>query len=251
MTSHFAKIDGAPAYRQVRDAVEREILAGRLKPGDPLPTETVLAKDFGVNRSTLREGVRLLEQDGLVERRGARRLFVALPHYRDLATRASRALVLHRITFRELWEASMALELATMGYAAKRITPALIAALDANIAEAALAAKAGDVEAFLRLDVAFHELLAGATGNRVLVLAREPVSLLFFPAGRAVLPKLRTYKRVVDAHRQIVDALSADDGPRAVDWMRRHMADFKRAFEAAGLALDRPVDLAAGTGGVS
>ena len=107
---HFSKLELAPAYRVVFETIEREILEGRLKPGDRLPSETALADQFGVHRSTTREGLRLLEQSGLVQRRGGRRLFATVPHHEELATRTSRALILQQATFHELWQLLMALE---------------------------------------------------------------------------------------------------------------------------------------------
>src|SRR5437764_1054672 len=98
----------------VADANEREILARRIRPGEPIGTEAQLVKQFGVNRSTVREGIRLLEQSGLIHRDSGRRLTASLPHYSRLATRMSRAMLLHEVTFRELWEATTALEIATV-----------------------------------------------------------------------------------------------------------------------------------------
>ena len=91
-TREFPRIERAPAYRLVYDAIEKQIFAGTLRVGDPLPAETLLAEQFGVNRSTVREGIRLLEQSGLVEREGAKRPRIAIPHYLELASSASRAL---------------------------------------------------------------------------------------------------------------------------------------------------------------
>lgn len=85
----FARLGHAPAYRVVFETIERAILQGRLRPDDRLPAETALAEQLGVNRSTTREGLRLLEQSGLVQRRGGRRLFAAVPRQDELATRAS------------------------------------------------------------------------------------------------------------------------------------------------------------------
>ena len=62
----FGKLPVAPAYRVVFDTIEKLVMTGKLKPGDILPTETELAERFDINRSTLREGIRLLEQNGLV-----------------------------------------------------------------------------------------------------------------------------------------------------------------------------------------
>ncbi|HEY5832150.1 MAG TPA: winged helix-turn-helix domain-containing protein, partial [Hyphomicrobiaceae bacterium] len=56
--ARFERIKARPAYELVAEAIERKILAGRLKPGDPVGTESELVKQFGVNRSTVREGIR-------------------------------------------------------------------------------------------------------------------------------------------------------------------------------------------------
>jgi len=244
MVAEFQRLEVAPAYRQVHDAIERRIIEGKLHAGDVLPAEAALADQFGVNRSTIREGIRLLEQSGLVQRvNGGKRLRVSLPHYRDLASRASRAMVMHQITFRELWEAAMALEATTVYYAAERITPEQLALLDQNIT--AMEKAADDDSEFIRLDIAFHNMLADMAGNRAIALAREPVSLLFFPAGRVILPRLKTHQRVIDAHRIILTGLRSGNREEAVTWMRKHMADFRRAYERTGLDMDQPLDLAA------
>lgn len=246
----FARIERAPAYRLVYDAIEREILAGRLRVGDPLPAEMQLAEQFGVNRSTVREGIRLLEQSGLVERDGGKRPRISVPHYLDLASSASRALILHMVTFRELWEASMVLEPAIAERAAGCIDEKGLADLAGNIAamEAEVARIDGgapaDVYGFVALDRGFHEILANVCGNRVMALAHEPVTSLFIPAGRIILPRLKTYRRVLDAHRYIYNCLAAGDPAGARSWMHKHMDDFRRAYELTALSLDTSLDAA-------
>jgi GntR family transcriptional regulator len=65
---------------QVRDGVRQYLVQEDLRPGDQLPTEEVLAARFEVSRSTLREALRLLEQDGVLEvRHGNGRYLSALP----------------------------------------------------------------------------------------------------------------------------------------------------------------------------
>ena len=247
----FSVIERLPTYRLVYNAIQNEIMSGRLNVGDRLPSETSLAEQFGVNRSTVREGIRLLEESGLVTRSGAGRPRVALPHFLDLASRASRALILHSVTFRELWEAAVIIEPATAEYAATRIDEAHLERLDANIAameEMVLTVESGgrvDTDAFVSLDTEFHEIISESASNRVLALAREPVSRLFIPAGRIMLPRLNTHRRVLVAHRHIYDALRSHDAPKVHEWMKRHMEDFKRGYDATGLAIDMALDAAA------
>jgi GntR family transcriptional repressor for pyruvate dehydrogenase complex len=244
----FSRIERAPAYRLVYDAIEREILAGRLRVGDPLPAEIQLADQFGVNRSTVREGIRLLEQSGLVERDGGKRPRISVPRYLELASSASRALTLHSVTFRELWEASMVLEPAIAERAAHHVDQKGLAELSDNLAamEAEVISIEGgtpaDVMAFVGLDRAYHEILAKIAGNRVLALAHEPVISLFIPTGQAILPRLKTYRRVLDAHRYIYECLRTQDHAGARTWMYKHMDDFRRAYELTSLSLDVPLD---------
>ena len=244
----FTRIERAPAYRLVYDAIEKDILAGRLRIGDPLPAETQLAEQFGVNRSTVREGIRLLEQSGLVEREGGRRPRISAPHYMDLASSASRALFLHSVTFRELWEASMLIEPAITEMAARNIKEPELLALRDNLAEMESAIKrieakeTFDLDILVGLDRAFHEILANAAGNRVLTLAHEPITMLFIPAGRIILPKLGTYRRVLNAHRKITDCVEQHDAEGAREWGHKHMADFRRGYEMTGADFDAPLD---------
>jgi DNA-binding GntR family transcriptional regulator len=129
----FRQIDVAPAYQKVADAIEREIVNGRIKPGEPIGTELELGRQFGVNRSTVREGIRVLEEGGLIRRDSSRRLQACLPRYNKLATRLSRALVLHEVTFRELYEASIMLEVASIECAVERATAENTAELADNL----------------------------------------------------------------------------------------------------------------------
>jgi len=240
-TAKFRPISAAPAYRQVAEAIEQQILAGRIRPGDPIGTEAELVRQFGVNRSTVREGIRLLERDGLIRRESNRRLSVGSPHYERLATRASRALVLSEVTFRELYEAAMALQMATIDGAAQRATPDLIAAMERNIA--LTASVLDDPAAVAGLDAEFHALIGRAAGNRVLQLAREPSDLLVFPTTRLVLSRVKEgAARLLEAHRKMLDAIARRDRDTARLWARRHLDDWRKGFERAGNDLDQPID---------
>ena len=126
LAEKFRRIHSTPAYQLVAEAIEKKILTGGIRPGEPIGTEAELVKQFGVNRSTVREGIRLLEHDGIIQRQSNRRLAVSLPHYERLASRTSRAMVLHEVTFRELYEASMALQMATIEGAVQRATPEMM-----------------------------------------------------------------------------------------------------------------------------
>jgi DNA-binding FadR family transcriptional regulator len=107
----FAQIQIEPAYRKVAAAIGERILSRTLREGERLPAETELARQFGVNRSTVREALRELESRGLVQRRpGSKLMSVSRPQQASVAAGISHALLLHDVTVRDLWEALTILE---------------------------------------------------------------------------------------------------------------------------------------------
>ena len=111
MSIEFDQIQMEPAYRKVAAAIGGRILNRSLREGDRLPPETELARQFGVNRSTVREALRELESNGLVTRRpGSKLMSVSRPQHLAIAGAVTRGLVLHDVTFMEVWEALTLLE---------------------------------------------------------------------------------------------------------------------------------------------
>ncbi len=236
----ITKLKAPPAYQLVSEELQRLILDGQLKPGEQLPSETDLATRFGVNRSTVREGIRQLESEGLLRREGRKRLLITIPGQDNISPRMERALLMHDVTFRELWEVAAALEPLAAGMAAERATAPQIAALQANVEDLAGVVAAGKPSD--RLDTEFHTLLAECTGNRALVLSREPIGqLLFRPYLELSRHVLQAPARNLEAHRQILDAVTVRDADRARLWMDRHIRDLRRGWEMAGHAFDDPI----------
>ncbi len=75
--------DSQPIYRQLRDRVVDLILDGVLKQGDPLPSVRVVAADYRINPITVLKGYQQLVDEGLVETKRGRGMFVK-PGARDL-----------------------------------------------------------------------------------------------------------------------------------------------------------------------
>ena len=241
----FEKLHVPSAYQVVSRELRRSIVSGNLKPGDQLPSEAEMAEQFGVNRSTVREGIRQLENDGFVRREGRKRLSVSVPTSSDLAPRASRALVMHQVTFRELWEVARVLEPACAALAALNRTGAQVATLT-GIIERTRHAISNAVWS-TRLDTEFHAAVAEGTHNRAFLLSREPVGLLLYPAFETLHPLLpQALGRMLDAHERIATAIVAGDVAEAELWMRKHIVDFRRGWEMAHLNMDVPVTLPRG-----
>jgi len=61
-------VEDPRAYVRIADQVRQQITAGRLEPGQPVPSITTLTQDHGVARQTAAKALRLLESEGLVHR---------------------------------------------------------------------------------------------------------------------------------------------------------------------------------------
>lgn len=229
----FDRIRVPAAYQLVAEAIEAEIVAGRLRPGDEIGTEAELVRQFGVNRSTVREGIRVLEQGGLVQREAGRKLYVCPPQVSALSSRMSRAMVMAHVTFRELYEATMVLQVAGIEGAVIHAGEEDLAALEEI--QAQMIAALPDPIRLCALHTEFHAAIARASRNRVLELAREPAALLFFPTAELICRRVPEGPgRIIAAHRQMIDAIRARDSAAAVLWMQRHVNDWRRGFERIG-----------------
>ena len=239
----FRRVIVEPAYKAVSAEIERAILGGALPLGAALPTEQELAERFGVHRSTVREAIRQVEQEGLLQHRESRRLFVSLPGVSDLTPGATRLLMLQQTTFHELWELAVTLEPLAARLAAQRVQRQDLQALQDNLAASR---QCGDDAAMVLLDVQFHALVGRASHNHALMLAREPAGLLYNPTLLQVfshLPQAR--QRNFVAHQRIVDALERRDADAASEWTAKHMVDFQRGFSMAGLDMAAPIAMPA------
>ena len=234
----FEQILIEPAYRKVAAAIGERIVSRSLREGERLPPETELARQFGVNRSTIREALRELESGGLVKRRpGSKLMSVSRPQHDAIAGGVSRALVMHDVTFLEVWAA--------------------LTILEPPIAEAAARARSNDdlaavvaaAERFLTLNAdtgravhhaaEFFRSVGRATHNQVLVLAQEPLLQLLEPSLRVMIDKVtQARSRIATAQKRIVEALGARDAEAARGWMAKHIRDFRKGYEIAEIDLD-------------
>jgi DNA-binding FadR family transcriptional regulator len=231
--AQFEPLDDHPAYRQIANLIERRILDRVLRTGDALPSESDLARQFGVNRSTMREAIRELETHGLLGRgRGEKRLRVTRPEPGRVSSGVSRALVLHDVTHLELWEAMMAIEPAAAQYAATRRTPAQLQHLTRTSARFARAL--GDTGEAVSAVMEFFTTVAAASGNQVLAWSQAPVNLLLEPALSGIIDRLpQASERILEAQRRITAAIKAKRSEVARTWMEKHIRDFKRGYELA------------------
>jgi len=241
MAHEFAPIAREPAYLKVYRAVEEDIREGRLVGGAALPTESDLARQFAVHRSTVREGLRLLEQEGLIRRGPAKRLIVSRPGTAELAASASRGLALSGVSFLDVWQTLALMQPEAARLAARHGDPSAFAHMEAALA-GFRAASAENDEATIRAAARFFDEVAACVPNQVLAMMLQSLNLLIGPSLRRVLPAApNARRRILRAQQEIVRALTQRDEDAAAEWMRKHIADLKRGYEVAGVDLESDV----------
>ena len=236
---NFGPLAHQPAYRLVSEKIRHAIISGDIEAGELLPTETDLAEQFGVTRSTVREAIRLLEHVGILGRADRKRLIVTRPGTEAIGRSVSAAMLMHRVTFEELWQVAMGLEPLAGKLACLSATQEEKQLLADNLARTAQVMDDHDV--LLEVEIEFHNLVAEATHNNALLLARAPLNELFYPAWGAVIRALSPGERILVAHQHVYDAICAGDQEKAEEWMEKHMRDFRRGIEMGNLGFDQPV----------
>lgn len=241
MDRAFQPLKKVPVYQKVYEAIETGILSGAIGEGEALPTEAELCEQLGVTRSSVREGIRALEQAGYVRRGGHKRLFVTRPQSTDIAEATSKGLARGGVTFLEVWQALATLYPAAARLAAELKRPELLEALSATHERLQSAPDATSDEVVAGA-VEFFQTFAAGLENRVLLALLQSLNMLIgasFAQMAQHTPNAR--ERILTAQAKILTALKAGDGAQAESWMRKHIDDIKRGCHVAGIDLEAPV----------
>lgn len=209
--------------RQLHDG----LLSGRYAAGDRLPNERELGELMGVGRSTVREALRTLELQGLVEVRPGRSggIFVAEPSGRNVGEALETLLRFRPPSRGELLEFRVSFEGETAWWAARRATPEEVERLLALAAAVSAAAADGAWERLAEHDVAFHETVADAARNQVRVAVMQAINHPLREAVQAmgVTADAGMMGAVADDLQAIAAAIRDGDADAARDRMREHV----------------------------
>ena len=231
------------SYEQVADQLRELIVSGTLPQGGRLPSETVLARDLGVSRATVREALRLLAAQGLVRTAAGQTggSYVTLPTLDHISESLSSNITLladaRDLTLEELIEVRELLEVPAARLAARRRAAGDVERLRATIPPDRPAL---DTQAEFVHNRDFHATLIECCENRLLQIAAQPVfSALQTSLSRSGLP--RVFHRSIHAHHaKIVEAVEEGDEDAAGAEMRDHLAYLVPYYEKAWKAARVP-----------
>jgi GntR family transcriptional repressor for pyruvate dehydrogenase complex len=210
-------------YQQLADSVKSQIVKGELASGDQLPNEKDLSMQYGVSRTVVREAMKALAQEGLIEVQAGRGTFVAHQTLDAIKRSLGNLSMLQGDQFSgDLTEVRELLEPGITFLAAQRATPDSIALMEKAIETMEGALTNADV--YIAADNVFHNALAEATGNDLIVSLLDPIIGLLLEQRRYVFKSKHGGPRAGQLfHKRILKAIKARDPEAARQAMLEHL----------------------------
>jgi GntR family transcriptional repressor for pyruvate dehydrogenase complex len=224
----------------IAERLTEAIRNGTLKPGDRLPTEAELAREFQVGRTSVREGLQKLRAHGLIESRKGLGAFVTDPPASDPLADFARWTASDPAAIEQLVEARVALETLAAALAALRATDTEIDNLDRlNIEHGA----SETTEELVASDQAFHAALMAAARNRFVSGAYEVLIAELTDFRQKTLALPWASDRSVKGHDAILRALRAREPVLAREAMAEHLWVLYSEIEETAAAEGRDLGL--------
>ena len=209
---------------RVTGQIENLIIENQLQPGDHLPPERELARQFGVSRTVVREAISALVAKSLLETKPGGGTLVRSPTAESVAQ--SMSLFLRggqpELDMSKVVEVRRILEVEIAALAAERHTPEDLEAMEAILFEAA---NGQGRDHFAKTDVAFHAALARATHNELFGLLLDSVADIMFKVRYLGFDVPDAIARALIYHRAILEQVKAGDAEGARQAMHEHLIE--------------------------
>lgn len=206
---------------EVANRIRVLILDGTFPPGQALPAERALAEWFGVSRGSIRDAFRTLETLGLLTTRHGQGTFPQELDVDRLVAPLASVLSYHYELQDELLDVRLMFEPAVARVAATRATDEDLAELERILGAQRRKLRAGR-SAIVEV-TAFHDAVARATRNRVVVSIMATLNDLLVESRKRRLKGKGRPSRSLDGHEEVVAALRRRDAPAAAEAMREHL----------------------------
>lgn len=221
-TIYFSPINSKRTFEEVSTEIKQLIIDGVFKPGDKLPSEMEIARQFNVGRQTVREALRLLELSGFLKiRKGAGGgSIVTNTIFETLTNSFLDAAHMKNMSIADLTVARNGIEKLVVSLAVSNATDEDITLLKQNISKAS-----DKIDHSIQAheeNIDFHKLLAMASHNSVYTIIIRSIMTVVADFFR-VPQMLPISKKILAEHKNILDAISERDEKRAVSLMNEHI----------------------------
>ena len=233
-TGRFTTLRHEALYQRIANHVRELIESQQLQPGERLPAERDLARMLGVSRVPIREAMRTLAAQGLVDIRRGQGMFVATSSVEATVQELTQVLLKQHDLLAELFAVRRLLEPASAQWAAARADGEAIASLRQLIAdmETADATDPPDYDTIGNRDTRLHVEIAAASENRVLKRMMQALQDLHMEQLETSLRYRDRVHETLKDHKRIVNAIAAGDPVEARSAMLDHLANSEAATMA-------------------
>ena len=243
-SSLIAPIKKTRVAEEIAARIRLLILDGTFPPNQPLPAERMLAERFGVSRGSIRDAFRTLETIGLLVTRHGQGTFPRELDLERLVAPLASVLSYRHDLQDELMDVRRMFEPAVARVAAARVTEADLAELDRILDVQRKKLTTG--RSAISEDTAFHEVLARATRNRVVIQIMATLNDLLVESRKLTLRQKGRPGRSLLGHEAVVEALRRRDPDAAADAMREHINQIADLLEQTSAASPASAEATAG-----
>lgn len=228
------------AYEIVVNKIEQYFVKGKLKAGDQLPSERELANQFNVSRTSVREGLRTLEHNGIIEIKRGQGSFIKTTHMSLLTDKLSSTILQTEDDLvYEMLEFRQALEVESAYLAAQRATSEELKKIKQALEM--MGSSKGDVEKGVRADLQFHIAIVEATHNTVFINLSKTLYEYMEDTIRATrrhrLSDPSRYEDTFKEHKDIYVAIASGDQHQAKQLMKEHIIQIRRELSESLLSI--------------
>jgi DNA-binding GntR family transcriptional regulator len=211
-------------HDEAADRLRELILSDRLAPGDRV-NELELSEQFGISRTPMREAIKILAAEGLLE---------TLPNH------GARVAQIGARELEEMIEVVAALEAAGGDLACRHVEDAEVAAIEADHDAMLEAWRRGDEATYFARNRAIHDAIMAASRNRTLINLYNAISGRIQRARYSAHKTAAQWEKAVREHETILGLLRERDGPALATAMREHVRGKAVVIATAyGLSLGR------------
>ncbi|TAN31853.1 FadR family transcriptional regulator [bacterium] len=225
----------------------REIVGGRLKPGDPAPPEAELAVSFAISKPVVRESIQALANLGMLRVQQGKRTQVLEPQeWNVLAPVMQNAFLLEgraESLTAKIYELRLALETRAAAWAAERAEPDDVTHIQELAQRLQEASRSGRIAEFLAIDRDLHSDIAFASKNGVLVIVLRNLQSHLARAWTNSRVGMQHLETLTAQHNAIVQAIQGRDGKAAAEAMEGHLLWAMQLEATRASGGNRPPDL--------
>jgi DNA-binding FadR family transcriptional regulator len=224
----FQKVRPIRTFEVVSEQIQDAIFSGKLSPGEKLPAERELIKEFDISRRTLREALRVLELKGLIEIKTGTKggAVVRVPNTEQMSDSLATLIRYEKASLLDLTEFRMDLEGAVAGRAAEKVTKADVQRLNRLLAEAEnlLSSDHFNWKAFMDVDRRTHQAVATIARNPIHEFVLHSIHENIHPYYENYLPNNRLVSQQnYDDLVQLVTAIAGKKRDEAERIAREHI----------------------------